>query len=352
VEKEVRFIYRITIIFLLLLCIYVFLKLEPIWLPIVVVIIKVSIPLFVAATITYLLHPIVEYLHKRRVPRGLAVLFIYIIFFGGVGFAFYKGAPHLIKQLRDLGEQFPQFANTYRNWIHSIHDRTEGWPNGLHERIEEGIKHIEDSVPILIDKAITSIKQLLDYVILLAVIPFIVFYLLKDYQVLKKAAWYVTPRKWRKSGLLLLKDIDHSLGSYIRGQLLVCTAIGTLATISFMASEMPYPILLGFIIGTTNIIPYFGPVIGAIPAVVIALTISIKMVIIIIVIILALQFLEGNVLSPLIVGKSLHMHPIFIIIALLIGGEVGGIVGLILAVPLLSVMKVVLLHSKEHLAKH
>ncbi|MFP3514543.1 AI-2E family transporter, partial [Peribacillus sp. SIMBA_075] len=74
---------------------------------------------------------------------------------------------------------------------------------------------------------------------------------------------------------------------------------------------MQYPLLLGAIIGMTNVIPYFGPIIGAIPAVIIAATMSVKMVLIIAIIVLALQFLEGNIMSPLIVGKSLHMHPLF-----------------------------------------
>jgi predicted PurR-regulated permease PerM len=112
---------------------------------------------------------------------------------------------------------------------------------------------------------------------------------------------------------------------------------------------MKYPLLLGFIIGITDIIPYFGPVIGAIPAVIIAATISNKMILIVIIIIFGLQFIEGNLLSPIIVGKSLHMHPIMIMAALLLGGEVGGVIGLLIAVPILAIIRVVLLHVKTHL---
>lgn len=115
---------------------------------------------------------------------------------------------------------------------------------------------------------------------------------------------------------------------------------------------MKYPLLLGFIIGVTNVIPYFGPIIGAIPAVIIAATLSGKMVIISLVIIFILQFLEGNILSPFIVGKSLHMHPLFIMFSLLAGGEIGGILGLILAVPILSISKVAILHAKDHFVRY
>ena len=111
---------------------------------------------------------------------------------------------------------------------------------------------------------------------------------------------------------------------------------------------MKYPLLLGALIGITNIIPYFGPIFGAIPAALIAASISVKMIIIVVVIVLVLQFLEGNILSPLIIGKSLHMHPIFIMFALLVGGEVGGVIGLIIAVPILAVIKVSVIHARIH----
>jgi predicted PurR-regulated permease PerM len=99
------------------------------------------------------------------------------------------------------------------------------------------------------------------------------------------------------------------------------------------------------------VIPYFGPIVGAIPAALIAATMSVKMVLIVVLIVFVMQFLEANILSPLIVGKSLHLHPLFIMVALLIGGEVGGIIGLIVAVPVLAVLHVTLVHARVHFSK-
>jgi predicted PurR-regulated permease PerM len=158
----------------------------------------------------------------------------------------------------------------------------------------------------------------------------------------------MTPKKWRKKGTLFLKDIDESLGSYIRGQLLICMIIGSISALLFWIFHLRYPLILGLIVGATNVIPYFGPIIGAVPAIIIAATSSVKLVVITVVIVFGLQFLEGNILSPYIVGKSLHMHPLIIMIALTAGGEIGGILGLILAVPVLVVLKVAILHAKNH----
>lgn len=109
---------------------------------------------------------------------------------------------------------------------------------------------------------------------------------------------------------------------------------------------MKYPLLLGIIIGITDIIPYFGPILGAIPALMIAATVSTSLLIKAGITIAILQFVESNILSPYIVGKSLRMHPVIIMLALLVGGEVAGIVGLLISVPVLAVIRTVIVHVR------
>ena len=296
----------------------------------------------------YLLHPFVEKTHETGLPRPIAILIIYLLFFGGIGFGLYKGIPVITAQLKELADNFPDVANTYRGWIQDIHSSTSRWPDGVHERIELLITDFETFIADYVAKIINGLKGFIGSIFIIIVIPFIVFYLLKDYDLVKRTAWYLTPRKWRKGGIAFIKDVDKSLGNYIRGQLLVCLTIGVLATISLWLAGMKYPLVLGVIIGITNIIPYFGPIIGALPAVIIAATVSVQTVIIVIIIIFGLQFIEGNILSPLIVGRSLHIHPVVIIFAILLGGEIGGIIGLIVAVPIFAVLKVTILHVMKH----
>ena len=351
-DIRLKWFYRLGFFLLLFVVIYVFMKLQQIWLPVVTVAFIVLVPFIVAGFITYLLHPIVERLHDAGLHRGVAVIVIYLLFFGGVGFGLYKGIPAIILQVKDLAENIPEFADQYRTWNEEIQAKTSAWPNGMQERIESGINGIEKTLDRYLTKVLNGFVSIINAIVLLAIIPFIAFYMLKDYKQLKKSVWYITPRQWRQQGILFMRDVDASLGNYIRGQLFVCVLIGSLSTIFFWLVNMQYPLLLGFMIGVTNVIPYFGPVIGAVPAVIIAATISGKMVIKTVIIVFTLQFLEGNVISPFIVGKSLHMHPLFIMFALLAGGEIGGILGLILAVPILSITKVAVIHAKEHFVKH
>lgn len=346
-NEQWRFFIRVTKVLLVVVLVYFIMRMKWFWLPALRVLGIVLTPFVLGAFIAYLLHPVVEYLHAKGWPRALAILLIYLLFFGGIGYGAYKGIPIFLNQLQDMTESLPLLVDTYKEWTDKIHDGTAAWPKQLHERIETTIVEVEALLGLWLAKAVTSVKHMLNSVFVFLLVPFIAFYLLKDIEHIKKTAWEWTPQKWRNEGLAFLKDVDQSLGSYIRGQLLVCVVIGSVAALSFWIAGMKYPLLLGIIVGATNVIPYFGPIIGAVPAALLAATVSLKMVLIVLAIIFVLQFIEGNVLSPLIVGKSLHMHPLVIMFSLFLGGEIAGVVGMMVAVPLIAVVKVACLHGKK-----
>ncbi|WP_409289436.1 AI-2E family transporter [Peribacillus sp. SCS-37] len=347
---RVKWYYRLGFLLLLFIVLYVFFILRPLWLPVFKVLAAVLLPFIIGGFIAYLLHPIVEKLHGRGMHRVLAIFIIYILFFGVTGYALYKGIPAFIWQIRQLSDSAPAVAEQYRSWFDSMHRQTASWPFGLHERLEEGILMFERKLDSLFDMAMGVLARLLDFILFIALIPFVAFYFLKDISAIKRFVWHLTPHNWRAGGISFIRDVDYSLGSYIRGQFIVCAAIGGLSTLIFWGIGMQYPLLFGVIIGITNIIPYFGPIFGAVPAMLIAAATSMKMALLVALIVLVLQFLEGNVLSPFIVGKSLSMHPLVIMAALLLGGETGGIPGLIVAVPLLAILKVAVIHAMEHFA--
>ncbi|MRX71367.1 AI-2E family transporter [Bacillus lacus] len=343
-DKYIKLLLKFFIVLLGLLCIYMFLNLKIIWNPFWIMVKAVFLPFIISALITYLLHPIVEKLHETGMPRSLSIFIIYVLFFGSAGYGFYRGIPVLIDQLIELSENIPALASSYNKWLLFVHHQTDRWPDGLHDRIDMAFIRAENWVAGGAERLIASLRSVLDYILVLAIIPFLVFYMLKDFSQMKKAAWYLTPKSWRRKLIPFVKDADKSLGDYFRGQLFVCVIIGTLASLSFWFTGVRYPLILGLLIGITNIIPYFGPVIGAVPAVIIAATASGKTVIVVLLIIAALQFIEGNILGPLIVGKSLHLHPVVIMLGLLAGGEIAGIPGLIAAVPVIAVLRVVAVH--------
>ena len=345
-DIKIKWLYWLGIILLSFILIYIFLLIKSIWLPVLQIIMTVFTPFLISAFISYLLYPIVEKLHKQGLHRGLSIFIIYVLFFGIVGYGIYKGVPLFVHQLKDFAENAPYFAEQYREIVQTLERETSALPYELKMRISEGIVLAERILDRLLDKTVEIIIKIGNSLFIILLIPFISFYMLKDIDKIKETFWKLTPYKWRNEGKQFLYDIDESLGHYIRGQFTVCLAMGLISSFLFWLIGLKYPLLLGIFVGVTNIIPYFGPIIGAIPAVIIAATMSVQVVIYCLIIILVLQFLEGNILSPYIVGKSLHMHPLLIIAALLAGGEIGGIIGLLVAVPLLAIVKVTLFHIK------
>src|SRR5699024_10845395 len=138
--------------------------------------------------------------------------------------------------------------------------------------------------------------------------------------------------------LHIVQGIDESLGNYIRGQLLVSLFVGIVTYLVFEFLDINYSLLLAIIMGLTNIIPYFGPIIGAVPAVAVAATISEKTVVFVLLSVFVIQLIESNLISPYVVGKSIAIHPVAIIFVLLVGRSLAGVVGMIFSVWILHII--------------
>ncbi|MDF2679905.1 MAG: family transporter [Brevibacillus sp.] len=303
---------------------------------------EVLVPVVVGLIIAYLLHPIVQVLERRRVPRLMAVLLIYGSFVLIIVIAIVNAIPIFTKQLVELSDDLPRLSEWYYKWMSEWEAHKYFLPDSISHGVDRVIiqshERMSHTVTQLVNNARNSVGKVLAY----AVVPFIAFYLLKDMKELHEAGMSIIPRGYRKQVLSVLRDINESLGNYIHGQMMVALIVGLFAYLGYWLVGMPYPFVLATFVCLTNIIPYIGPLIGAAPAVVVALTISTKMLLFVLVVNIVIQVVEGNILSPNIVGRSLHLHPLLIIMALLAGEAIGGIIGLIVAVPVLAVCKVII----------
>jgi len=266
-------------------------------------------------------------------PRVLAIFIIYLLFFGTTGYAAVKGTPIILTQLGSLSQHIPVLTQFYQDKVDHFYSATAHLPEPVHVHFNRLLGKAENALNQMLTNIMLSIQRLATSIFTLFLIPFIVFYLLKDIRKIQQWLKEHTPDRWREPAKVLIHEIDHSLGSYIRGQILVCAAVGIAAFIGLWIFKIPYSGVLGFFVGITDIIPFFGPAIGAVPAILVAMTLGFKKVIIVVAIITVVQTLEGNLFSPVIVGKSVHLHPVVIMLSLIVGGELGGILGLIIAVP-------------------
>ncbi|THG90369.1 serine protease [Alkalihalobacillus alcalophilus ATCC 27647 = CGMCC 1.3604] len=351
-ERVSSFLQKAILTLVLLAIIYIFITLAPAFKPIFAVVKALLLPFLLAALITYLLHPIVEGLHKYGLSRTLSVLIVFLVLIAVIAFAGFLGVPFIIEQVQEALQLLPEQMKEIQSYLAQLGSQLERLPAPLSSHVDEWVEQLQALGVKALDQIEATAISILKSALSLVVIPFLVFYFLKDYGLIQKTVWYLTPKKYRKSLHRYAKDVDHSIGSYIRGQILVSICVFILATIGLWILGVPYAILLGLFIGACDIIPYFGPIIGAAPAIVVALMDSMQTGILAIVVLFIIQQIEGNILSPVIVGRTLHMHPLLIILALLVGVEVGGVIGLLLAVPILAVIKVTLLHLRLYVMKH
>lgn len=345
-EKRISIIYWLIFGVLFILFAFLLIKTFPYYGKIFVFLWKLLTPFLISCLIAYLLYPVIEKLCSYNIHRGIAILLIYILFFGGVGYLVYKLYPLIIQQIQDLANHLPEMTKTYQTMIYSLYEYTSFMPEQVHDKMDEFFINIEDSLDQLLTKIISGYTKIFDMVITITVIPVLVFYFLKDYDKIKLFLKKFIPKKYETRTTKIVHAIDDSLGDYIRGQFIVCFFVGLTAFIIFRFLNIDYSLLLGVIMGVTNIIPYFGPIIGAVPVVIIAFTTtnSIKLVLFAVVSIFVIQIIEANLLSPYIVGRSVAIHPIAIIFVLLLGGQLFGVIGMILAVPVMSIIKVIVTH--------
>ncbi|BCJ86296.1 UPF0118 membrane protein YrrI [Effusibacillus dendaii] len=336
------------LVLIVLGCVYLLTQMSGLLLGIWIVLRAVLTPFLIAVMISYLLNPIVSRLVERGVPRGVSVLIIYVVFFTLLGVVLVNSIPVFIKQLKEFVESLPAIVEQVESWNKSLDSGARAMPDAVHKAIDANLLRFEEAVTEYITNFMGSLGSTVGQLLMAMIIPFLVFYMLKDLKVMERTVFIIFPVKRRRELVDLFKSIDEALGNYIRGQLIVMLAVGTLVYVGYLIIGMPYSLMLALLVGITNIIPYVGPFIGAAPAVILALTISPLMALKVTIVNLIVQQLEGNVISPQIVSKSLNLHPLVIILALLLGGEVGGIMGLILAVPIVAVMKVILEHMVEH----
>jgi len=331
-------------ILLVLLIIYVSTKVSFLFEPIIVFASTLFTPILIAGILYFIFNPIVRFLEKK-LPRTLSILLIYLAFVALIVFVLSAVGPVFTKQVTDLFNSIPSYVKQIQIFIKQMSNSQ--WFTWMMNqdfvsvaKIESSIGEYLTSLPENITGSLSSVFGVVTNIALTAVtVPFILFYMLKDGHRFPNLAVKILPDKYKNEGLKIFKDLYETLAAYIQGQLIVCMFVGTACFIGFWIAGVKYALILGVIIAVTNIIPYVGPFLGATPAVIIAFLDSPTKALIALIIVVAVQQTDGNLLSPLIIGRRLNTHPLTIILLLIGAGSFGGILGMILAVPAYALLK-------------
>lgn len=343
--------FRISIgIILILIIIYLSTLVPFIFKPLVVFIQTLFFPFILAGVLYYLFRPIVNALHKQKVPKTLAIILIYLGVIGVITILVLIVGPILQRQVNSLLNNLPYLLNEIKALIIQLQEND--WVNrfqasesfSLEHLSENFTKYLNDAVTIISTNIASVIGVITNIVLFFIIVPFILFYMLKEGEKAPNQVLRLLPEKQIIEGRRILADLDRALSSYIQGQIIVSFCVGVLMYIGFLIIGIEYSLILAIIAMFTNVIPFVGPWIGTVPAVIVAMIDSPFMVLKVLAVIIIVQQVESNFISPQIMGKKLAVHPLTIILLLIVAGRFAGIVGMLLAVPTYAVCKVVISH--------
>ncbi len=311
-------------------------------------------PVFIGFIIAWLFDPLVTKLQNRRIPRIVGCIFVYLLIIGGMIAISYLFIPTLVSQVKDFVVAAPGIFEELTNFtLHIIQKIDPGElinTAELKETImsyttEYGLAIVSDLPKYVLNIGKGIVSGGLNVVLGLMV----GFYLLYDLDKVNNSIKHVIPAKWVEGYNDLTGRINTSLRSYVQGVLIIMFLVFITQSIGLTLAGMEAPIIFALFCAVTDIIPYFGPYIGGIPAVIVGFTISPITGICVLISIIVVQLLENNFYQPLIMGHTMKLHPVTIMLGLLIFQHFFGIIGMVIATPVIACLKVFVIFLNEKL---
>lgn len=292
--------------------------------------------LFVSLLLASALSPWVYAMEQRRIPRAVGILLIYISIIAVVTLAIVLLIPPLVEQFNELTQSFPTYSDLFVKTL-------QGYQPDINivDQLKRLFVSIQSSLLDVASGIFLKIFDVLKGFVAFFLVFVVTFYMIVEESMLKRALHYVTPIQYQPYAEKLLSKIQKKIGLWVRGQAILCFIIFLLSYIGLLILGVKYALVLALIAGLTEFMPLIGPIIGAIPAVFIAFTQSPFLALWVVLLYLLVQRLENDLLVPRVMQQAVGLNPLVSIIALLIGAKFGGIIGLLLAIPVTTVLAVI-----------
>lgn len=322
----------------------------------------------IAILLAYVIAPFVNFLERRRLPRIAAISLVYALF----GLTLMLALAYLLPALH---RQMLAFSSNVGSYAANLQHAIDSWlayakanaPRFLQEpisqiepesvKLEMMARELQNNPPTWLTSTFSSfftgVRAAAGAAAGAILIPLFTFYILMDAHKYKEGFMRLFPRRWKGDVAELLAEIDHVLGKYIRGQLLVCLTIGVSIAILLTILGVPYAILIGVFAGVVDIIPYVGVALGMVPAFLIALSYKgLLFALFVVVMMEVVHWTEGHIIVPAIIGQSVGLPPLVVMVALGAGAELGGVMGMFLSMPLVAILRVLLQFYVSRLERH
>jgi len=304
------------------------------------------LPLLIAFLLANILKPVIGFFEIKGASQLSIIITIYLIATFFFILFFTLVSPILLEQATTLGVELPTYINGVNTSITAIENSIKNnfsfieVPD-LAQASQDYVSAVIDNITQYISNNVSSIVSIFSFAL---IVPFISFFILKDMHLMQRELLSYVPNRYFEMFVLLFHKVGNSIQSYIRGQLIDASFVGIMTGVGLSLIGFPYALIVGLVAGIGNFVPYFGPILGAIPAVLIIMVSpewsSASSIMMVVGVFLIVQVIETIFVYPLAVGNSVNLHPLLIIIALLVGGEVAGIVGMIVIIPLVAILKV------------
>lgn len=303
-------------------------------------------PFVFGAVIAYLIQPLVKALERKGAPRAAAVLTAYISVTLVLAAVSVLVVPNIVRQLNAMLAALPEEARKVEDIIETAFQRYRraDLPETVKQVADQAVYRAEETLTALLDSTIEVILGALSKSMYFLLAPVIAYYLTRDYDAIKAKALDLLSPRARTKVVEVISDIDEALSGYVRGQVMLCIIVGALMTVGLWLLRVRFALVLGAVAGIFNVVPYIGPVVGAVPAFAVALFQSPWTLLYVAALVVLIQQLESGLLAPKVIGDSVGLHPITIIFVLLAGGELFGLLGVVAAVPVTAALKVVVSH--------
>lgn len=311
----------------------------------------IYLPIIIAIVLAFILKPLVNIIGRikvwptgRYLPHGVAILLSFLIaavvMSGVISFIllpflnefnkFLANLPELIARLRSIADLVVEQAYVVK------------LPANIQSLIEQTLTSVAAFALNLVRKILSSTVTLATQVFEMIVVPVLTYYFLKDANIIKNAATLPFPVALRPKVRRVVNEMADVVSAYIRGQVVVSVIIGLLVFSGMYLLGVEYPLILGLLSTLTETIPIVGPIIGAIPAILLAYTVEPVLAVKVLLFFIVIHQLENHIIVPQVMGSTIDLHPVVVIISLLIGGQLLGIIGMMLAVPVAALLRVLL----------
>ncbi len=302
----------------------------------------IIVPVLIAGFFYYLLRPAVNFLEKKKINRSLSVLFLYVVIaFMLAGFV-WGVWPSLSKQIIALQENAPSLFTALGNQLEQLKNTTflsNLFPEDSN-RTDQITEFLNKGFSFLTNYMSSLVSFFSNFAIILFTFPIFLFFMLKEGGKFGQRIVSFLPKRFREEGTETMEEIDKALSNFIVGRVLVNVALGVLMYIGFLIIDLPYASLLTIVAVIMNFIPFVGAILSSIPIVIIGFVESPSTAIWALIIILVAQQIQDNLLAPYIFGKQLDIHPLTTIILVFAGGDLFGIFGIIIIIPMYMVLKI------------